>query len=318
VWTPDGAYTATCADDASIRLWDARSGRLVRTFNGHASSVRTLAFSRDGKLLVSGGTDNSVRLWRLADGVLLQTATASSGGGHSGDVLALAASPVEDVVASGSADKSIKIWSLPGLRLLRTLTASSPTAVYSLSFSRTGRYLAESGPAGTVRVWDWKQTAAAPRAFQKHSATSSVLSVAFSPAADHLASGGTDNKVCVWSLANGQDIRPALSFSFDVDVVAFSPDETLLGIGTGKDQTGLLRLSTGASLLLRGHTASVTALCFSPTTGLVATGGQDNRLLVWSARDGSLVSAPTVQMDYVSDIALSADGRYRRQRRDGQ
>jgi WD40 repeat protein len=76
------------SDDKTVRLWDAVTGALLQTLEGHSSWVNLVAFSPDGKQVVSGSGDNTVRLWDAATGALLQTLE-----GHSSWVTLIAFSP---------------------------------------------------------------------------------------------------------------------------------------------------------------------------------------------------------------------------------
>ena len=74
--------------DKTVRLWDAVTGTLLQTLEGHSSSVSSVAFSPDGKQVVSGSHDKIVRLWDVATGTPLQTLE-----GHSSSVYSVAFSP---------------------------------------------------------------------------------------------------------------------------------------------------------------------------------------------------------------------------------
>ena len=82
-------------------VMDASQSTLV----GHTNPVHGVAFSPDGQTLASGSWDNTVRLWRVSDGILLRTLE-----GHTDPVLSVAFSPDGQTLASGSRDKTVRLW----------------------------------------------------------------------------------------------------------------------------------------------------------------------------------------------------------------
>src|SRR5262249_52017815 len=104
---------------------------LVRTFEGHSGSVNAVAFSPDGRTVLSGSGDHTIKLWDVATGKLVRTFE-----GHSGTVSSVAFSPDGRTILSGSWDASVRVWSL-----------SSGPDVLRLLASREGDWVAMS-PAG--------------------------------------------------------------------------------------------------------------------------------------------------------------------------
>ena len=119
-YSPDGQTVASGSNDKTIKLWNVKTGKLLQTFEGHSKWVNSVAYSPDGQTLASGSNDNSVgevlasgsfddtiKLWNVKTGKLLQTLE-----GHSISVNSVAYSPDGQTLASGSGDDTIKIWRL--------------------------------------------------------------------------------------------------------------------------------------------------------------------------------------------------------------
>ena len=104
-FSPDGRTVASGSMDYSVRLWDAATGRVLRTLTGHTGIVTSVAFSPDGKTLASGSWDRTFRLWDVATGRELRAAS-----GHTSSVNSVAFSSDGRTVVSASQDATVKLW----------------------------------------------------------------------------------------------------------------------------------------------------------------------------------------------------------------
>jgi WD40 repeat protein len=119
----------------------------LHTLMGHSHIVRSLAMSADGKMLVSGSWDQTIKVWHLETGELIHTLK-----GHRDRVYAIALSPDGQIIASGSADKTIKLWHLQTGELLGTFTGHG-NIVTALAFTASGEMLVSGSLDKTIKIW---------------------------------------------------------------------------------------------------------------------------------------------------------------------
>lgn len=124
--------------------------RLERLLEGHSKHVTTLATTKDGRLLVSGGADKTVRVWDRITGQCTHTLA-----GHTDSVSALAVSADNRFVVSGSQDRTLRIWDLGSGRCVRTLEAGR--SIVSTVALTTDGHLVVFSDWHSARVWelDW-------------------------------------------------------------------------------------------------------------------------------------------------------------------
>ena len=126
------AAGATGSDDNTARLWEAASGKAVATLAGHTSSVRAVAFSPDGRLVLTGSGDGTARLWDAGTGTAVATLS-----GHTGRVSAVAFSPDGRLVLTGSHDKTARLWEAASGKAVATLYGHT-NWVMAVAFSPDG------------------------------------------------------------------------------------------------------------------------------------------------------------------------------------
>jgi len=126
--------------------WDMATGNELRMIlTGHQDLVKCLAFSPDGKQLVSRSDDQTLKVWNLHTGLCLGTLI-----GHSAEVSVVAFSPVGDQIASGYKDSTIHVWSSATFLPITVLHQENATT--SIAYSPDGKSIASGASDGTVRI----------------------------------------------------------------------------------------------------------------------------------------------------------------------
>jgi eukaryotic-like serine/threonine-protein kinase len=320
----------------------------VLTLKGHAGEVGTVAFSPDGKRLVSGvchlGKPGEVKVWDATTGQELLTLK-----GHSNQVWGVVFSPDGKRLASASGE--LKVWDATTGQETLTLKGGGGT----VAFSPDGKRLASAGLDNTVKLWDavsgletltlkghtdrvnsvtfspdgkrlasaagWLYPHGKPGELKVWDATTGqemlswtghtevVSSVAFSPDGKRLASAGSDRMVKVWDAMTGQELLMLKGHTEWVWSVAFSPDGKRL-VSASADGDGTVKVWDAASGQ-EMHTlkGAVRAVAFSPDGQRLASAGLDNTVKLWDATSEQESLKLKGPPDGVSGVAISPDGK---------
>ena len=285
----DGKSTllASGSDDETVRLWNARTGQVLKRLIGHGGDVNSVAFSPDGQTLASGSRDDTVRLWDTKTGEHLNTLT-----GHTNSVNSVAFSPDGQTLASGSRDDTVRLWDTKTGEHLNTLTGHT-NSVNSVAFSPDGQTIASGSGDATTRLWN-PRTGQILKTFKSDHTyyVDAVTSVAFSPDGQTLASGSLDwagaSTLRLWNVRTGEKINLLHGGAgTEVYSVAFSPDGQTLASGS-KDGTRLWDARTGEYLntFTGGSGSQGTSVAFSPDGQTLARGHHSGTINIFDVNTG--------------------------------
>ncbi|KAJ7698351.1 hypothetical protein B0H17DRAFT_332784 [Mycena rosella] len=273
----------------SVLRYNAPDGdwlSLQKTLTGHSNWVRSVAFSPDGRRIVSGSDDNTIRIWDSDTGAAVGAPLT----GHSNCVQSVAFSPDGRRIVSGSGDNTIRIWdSDTGAAVGAPLTGHS-NGVQSVAFSPDGRRIVSGSSDNTIRIWDSDTGAAVGAPLTGHS--NWVQSVAFSPDGRRIVSGSDDNTIRIWDSDTGSAIgAPLTGHTNRVWSVAFSPDGRQIVSGSGDNTIRIWDSDTGAAVgaPLTGHTNGIWSVAFSPDGRQIVSGSEDETIRLWHSDTESII-----------------------------
>jgi WD40 repeat protein len=287
---PDDRRLASIDKEGNIHLWDVDRGNEIASWRADRSASG-LAFDPAGKRLAVAG-DSSFSMWGVED--------------HK-EIGALEVSAIMNV-AFHPDGKRLILCSQDDAVLVRDTEKKSTTelrgnlsGVNAVAVSPDGRQIASAGWDGTVCVWRTPRQGRADKPVVLRGHGQRVACVAFSPDGRLLASGGDDGQVRLWAAGVNPEYTILGDAFVEASGLAFRPDGRQLAVATWhlrltdprtRVSSGEVRLfdpAGGANqtpITLHGHDGHVTAIAYSADGKLLASGGEDGNVLLWSPDRG--------------------------------
>lgn len=316
-WRRDGRRLASSGHNGDVLIWENENPKPVMTLTGHnvGKWVDDVAWSpTDDDLLLTSGSDETVRVWDITSGECLVTIAAHRKGAHAG-----CWSPDGRRFASVGSDHAVRIWEhVSSTKSDEADTNMSP--LVALAWGPDGSLVATARQDNRIRVWQDNATELLYTLEDSEESIEEIRIIEFSPDGKLIATGGKDGFVRLWDVSDGKLIQ-----RFDekhggndqnpryrgIDDLAWHPDGTTL-VSAGEDKfiriwdalTGELKTT------LQPHNGSTYAVCFSPDGRWLFTGHWTNQpVIVWETDHWDRVAELDDSGTMIRDLSFSPDGK---------
>ena len=270
-------------------------------YDGHSSRVTAAAFSPDGKRIISGSYDNTLKLWDVDSGNCLMTLS-----GHRLQVTAASFSPDGKRIISASFDKTIKIWDVDSGNCIKTLSGHT-RSVRAASFRPDGKRIISASSDKTLKLWD-ADSGNCLKTLSGHFAK--VFSASFSFDGQRIISASFDKTVKIWDAETGQCIMTLSGHGERIFSASFNSNGQRI-ISASYDSTIKLwdAVSGNCQMTLSGHTHWANAAAFSPDGTRIISASYDSTIKLWDALSGNCLMTLYEHRHVVTAAVFSPDGK---------
>ena len=274
---------------------------LIKTLEGHKTSVRSVSMSYDGKRAVSGSRDTTARFWDLETGECLKTLR-----GHSAPLYGVSMTPDGRLAVSGSRDNTLRVWDLETGECLRILKGHKER-IFGAKITPNGKKAISASRDNTLRVWDL-ETGECLKSLKGHHDW--VLSVSITPDGRLAVSGSRDNTLRLWDPETGECLKILKGHAKHIWCVDITPDGSTAVSGSEDNTIRLWGLETGECLkILRGHTGRVFGIQITSDGRLTVSGSGDNTLRLWDLETGECLKTLEGHTGWITGVSITPDGR---------
>ena len=261
-------------------------------------SVRSCAFSPDGKSFAAGLADGKIEVYSTFNWEITRTLNGHEDGVH------VVYSPDGRVVASGGHDSTVRLWIMESGLCQRILVHADE--VNCVAYSPHGNQVASACNDKTIRLWD-PDTGNCCRILSGHEAI--VDCVVYSPNGVQIASGSDDFTVRIWNVVTGESSHIIVGHSDEVWGIAFSPQGDQVASASRDKTIRLWDVESGnCRRILEGHNSEVTDVVYSPKGDLVLSGSVDGIVRLWEVHSGTCRHTLTGHGMAVSSVVFSPKG----------
>jgi WD40 repeat protein len=300
VYSPDSMQFVTSFNSNTAEVWNSVMSTCLFTLIGHIDSISCIAYSPDGKRIVtSSRDDDTVKVWDSDTGNCLMNLSARH-------VDAITYSPDGKWLVMNEGGKNVEVWDIDtGVCVLKLSGHSG--IVSSVTYSLDGKQIVTSSGDKTIKLWD-SETGVCLFNLSAH--TLGVWCAALSPDGEQIVSGAISSKRArIWDVKTGSCLLYLTGHSYGISSIAYSPNGKYLVTGSFDKTAKVWDVTTGVCLLtLEGHSSEVNSTAYNPDGNQIVTGSNDKTAKVWDVTTGVCLLTLEGHSSEINSTSYSPDG----------
>ncbi len=285
--------------DFAIDRQPTETWNCVRSFSGHGDNVTCVAFSPDGKYLVSGSDDITVRLWDVREGRKIWSFTR-----HTDKINHVIFSPDGRLIASASEDGKVCLISLQGDLFLDINGRSA--SILSVAFSPDSKLIASAGSSGIIKIWDMYGQSIRTINSGIDNSTSAV---SFDQKGENIIIGSLDGNLYSASLSEGvMNLEPSANGS-SITSISLHKEFAFIASAGKSGTIKILDLNGTLVDILFDHEGAILSVAYSPNERILASSSMDRTIRLWDLEGNQVGYSLIGHSGSVNCVAFSPDGK---------
>ncbi|HAA54304.1 MAG TPA: hypothetical protein DCE42_06090, partial [Myxococcales bacterium] len=278
---------------------------LLSTWRAGQGGILSMAVSPDGKLMVSGGEDESLQLWEVASGYQLHTLSQRAGRPN-----VIRWSPNGRFICVSCGDNTLKIWELFSANPVRVLEHDHP--IFDFVWSKDGETIMSIDQSHMVNIWELEANQWQYKLTDHPSgkAMAPILAMGLDTHEDILYSASANALVYVWDTAQKKLFHTFEENFSAISPINFAPNHDFIAFSTMDNELILwdFKLKKGFHMP-NGHYGQLNALQFSPDSRYLVSSGEDKTLKLWKMPQGELLFTYRHDQQNVNCLTFDMSGK---------
>ena len=302
IFSPDDQHALVLSGSSSLEIYRTQNGKRERIITNREHNALSLVLHNAGKLAVTGGKDDTVRIWETG-----QTTAKAVLRGHLSAVSVLALNPGGSILASGSLDGTVIFWDINEKKLLKSSKVTGKGSVKSLVFHPNENILAIGGEDGSLQFRDLTEM---KLQFKLPHHKKAVTSLDFNLEGDLFVSSSEDGKLIVWDW----ELRKQL---FEIEIndsitdLSIHPLRNEIALVTAGGSLETWSLSTGSQLhTINKSEHALISIGYDSHGQRIITGLEDGTVQIWEYGTSLFQKTFRGHERSVETLEFSADNKF--------